>query len=200
METRQAEQELLLIKQMMADSRMVVVDSGKHYIFWGVLITAALLVNYYMLLIKQTGKYIGLMWLITIVSGFIASSFIEKKSLRKQKVSTLAGKILGSVWFASGIAMSIIGFIGPLTKAYNPVFICPIISVILGVSYFVSGAIQQVKWLQWLTLGWWAGAIATFVFPSIHTLLIFAMMLVFFQTIPGIVLYRKWKAANIEIK
>ncbi|MCI0449013.1 MAG: hypothetical protein L0Y79_04390 [Chlorobi bacterium] len=200
METKQAEQELSLIKQMMIDSRRVVVDSGKHYIFWGILITAALLVNYYMLLTHQSGKFIGLMWLITIVSGFLIDSFIERSNIRKRRVHTFAGKILSALWIASGIAMSMIGFIGPLTKAYNPIFICPIISVILGVSYFASGAIQQVKWLQWLTLGWWAGAIITFVFPSIHTLLIFALMLIFFQTIPGMILYKKWKSANLEIE
>jgi hypothetical protein len=89
------------------------------------------------------------------------------------------------------------GFVGTMSGAYNSVYICPLIATVLGVSYFTSGAIQQIKWFQMLSLGWWAGAIITFVFPSIHTLLIFAIMMLFFQITPGVVLYRKWKNENI---
>ena len=50
MEKNQAELELSVIKKIMEDSRNVVMDNGIHYIFWGIIVTAALLVNYIMLL------------------------------------------------------------------------------------------------------------------------------------------------------
>jgi len=50
METKNAELELSLIKKMMEDSRRLNIDNGIHYIFWGILVTIALLINYAMVL------------------------------------------------------------------------------------------------------------------------------------------------------
>jgi len=193
METQQAQTELSVIKKIMEDSRKLNIDNGIHYIFWGVLVTFSLLVNYIMLLNGTSGKYIGLMWMVTMSLGAITDVFIGRNQERKSRVKTFAGKMLGSLWFASGISMFMFGFIGTMTKAYNPVFISPIIATSLGISYFTSGAIQQIKWLQNVSLGWWAGAIIMFMFPSVHTLLIFALMMICFQIIPGVILNRKSK-------
>jgi hypothetical protein len=199
MDTRQAEAELSLIKQMMIDSRRVVVDNGWHYIFWGVVVTAALLANYIMALNKVAMKYAGMMWFVTMVGAAIIAGIAERRSDRKRKVKTFAGKILGALWTGAGIAMFMFGFIGTMSGSYNPIYISPLIATVLGAAYFASGAIQQLKWLQMLSIGWWAGAIFTFIFPSVHTLLIFALMMLCLQTVPGIILYRKWKAANFEV-
>jgi len=199
MDTKQAESELALIKQMMADSRRVVADNGWHYIFWGVVVTAALIANYIMVLQHISMNYAGLMWFITMISASIIDRIADKKYAGKRRVSTFAGKLLSSLWSASGISMFMLGFVGTITGAYNAIYICSLISVVLGVAYYTSGAIQQIKWLQWLSLGWWAGAVYTFVFPSVHTLLIFAVMMVCFQVVPGIILYKKWKESNLEM-
>jgi hypothetical protein len=199
MDTKQAELELTLIKQMMADSRRVVADNGWHYIFWGVVVTSALIANYIMALQNVSMNTLGMMWFIAMISSAIIEGIVGRRREVKSKVKTFAGKLLGSLWTASGLSMFMLGFVGTLTGAYNPIYICSLISIVLGVAYYTSGAIQQIKWLQWLSLGWWAGAVFTFIYPSIHTLLIFAIMMVCFQVIPGIILYKKWKDANLEM-
>lgn len=191
MEPQQASSELSLIKKIMEDSRKINIDNGIHYIFWGVLVTIALLVNYVMLITKTYVEHIGFMWLILMVSGGIVDAIIGRRQSKTSRAETFAGKILASLWLASAVAMFMFGFVGSAMKAYNPVFICPIIATSLGISYFTSGAIQQIKWLQYLSFGWWTGAIVLFAFPGIHTLLIFAIMLIIFQIIPGIILKRK---------
>ena len=193
MEKNQAELELSVIKKIMEDSRRINYDNGIHFIFWGILVVAALLINYVMLLTRTSGRYVGWMWLILMISGAIIDGLIGRKKERTQKVHTFAGSLLGSLWMASGIAMFIFGFVGTFSQAYSPIFICPVISTSLGISYFTSGAIQQINWLKNLAFGWWAGAIILFIFPSIHTLLIFALMLICLQIIPGIILNRRTK-------
>ena len=195
METTQAELELSLIKKMMEDSRKINLDNGWHFIYWGSLVTVALLLNY-LLIVTRFGKpeYIGWMWFIMMIGGAIAGGFIERKHEKKKKVQTMAGRIIGSLWFASGIAMFMYGFIGSISGGYNPVFICPVISTSLGISYFTSGEIQQIKLLKYIAFGWWIGAVFLFFFPGIHTLLIFAIMMICFQIIPGIILNRKFKS------
>ncbi len=188
MSTHEAQSDLSIIKKIMEDSRQLNTDNGKHYLFWGILVTFALLCNYIMLLTGTTGNYIGLMWFVLMISGAIADVLIGRKESRIRKARTYAGDIIGSLWLASGIAMFMFGFLGMVTKAYNPVFICPIISTSLGISYFTSGAIQKLKWLRNIAFGWWAGAALLFIFPSVHSLLFFAIMMICFQIVPGIIL------------
>jgi hypothetical protein len=196
----QAELELSVIRKIMEDSRSIVADNGWHYIFWGISVTCALIANYIMALLRVSMNYQGMMWFILMISTWITEFIIERKIAKKRKVKTFAGKLLGSLWFAAGISMFIFGFVGTITHAYNPIFICPIISTMLGATYIVSGAIQQQKWMQMLSIGWWSGAVFTFLFPSVHTLLIFAVMMICFQVVPGIILYRKWKTNPVSGK
>ena len=193
METRQAELELSLIKKMMDDSRKISLDNGWHFIYWGSLVTTALLLNYILIIVHAKQQCIGWMWFIMMIGGAIAGGIMEKRHERKKKVHTIAGRIIGSLWFASGIAMFIYGFLGSISGGYNSVYICPVISTSLGISYFTTGEIQQVKLLKYVAFGWWVGAVFLFFYPGIHTLLIFALMMICFQIAPGIIINRKFK-------
>lgn len=193
MESKQAELELSVIKKIMEDSRNAVLDNGIHYIFWGVIVTFALLANYIMLLTRTSVNYIGMMWFILMISAAIIDGIIGYRQVKKSQVRTYAGDLLSSLWKATGIAMFMFGFLGIVTRAYDPIYISPVISTTLGIAYYTSGAIQQLKWLKNIAFGWWAGAVYLFIFPSVHTLLIFAIMMICFQIIPGLILNRKYK-------
>lgn len=193
MESKQAELELSVIKKIMEDSRNAVLDNGIHYIFWGVIVTFALLVNYAMLLTRTSMNYIGMMWFILMISAAIIDGIIGYRQVKRSQVRTYAGDLLSSLWKATGIAMFMFGFLGIVTRAYDPIYISPVISTTLGIAYYTSGAIQQLKWLKYISFGWWAGAFYLFIFPSVHTLLIFAIMVICLQVIPGLILNRKYK-------
>ena len=137
-------------------------------------------------------------WAVLIPVGWIYS-LINRKSIKEKHPSTYAGKLLGNVWLAAGIAMTIIGFIGPVLGAINPMAISPIACIITGSAYFISGIIVEVKWVRNLSFGWWIGGIILLKVVSVESFLIMAFLMLFFQTIPGIVMYRKYKremAAN----
>lgn len=185
--------ELEAIKKIMDDSRRVITDNGWHYIMWGSVVTCALIANYIMALARVNVNYHGMMWFVLMTSTWVAETIIERRNNRKASPKTFGGKLLSSLWSSAGMCMFIFGFVGTITGAYNPVFICSIISTVLGVTYLTSGAIQQLKWMQLLSIGWWAGALYTFFFPSIHTLIIFAVMMLCFQVTPGVILYLKWR-------
>ncbi|RPI13563.1 MAG: hypothetical protein EHM58_18220 [Ignavibacteriae bacterium] len=193
MDSRQAEQELAVIKTIMEDSRKIGIDKGVHYIFWGVLVTAALIVNYIFLVMGISGPYIGMLWLVLMIGGWVVSAIIGRKENKARKVKTFAGKILSAIWIGAGVSMMMLGFIGIVTHAYNPIFVCPLIATVLGAAYFASGIVQSQNWVRNLSFGWWAGAILMFIFPGFHSLLVFAFMMVALQTVPGIILYRQWK-------
>jgi hypothetical protein len=100
------------------------------------------------------------------------------------------------LWSALGVSMFIVAFIGPITGSISPMAISPLMSAFLAVSYFISGLIYDLKWFRNLAYGWWAGAIVTFMWDSVHALGFFCLMMVFLQIIPGIMLYRRSKESN----
>ena len=110
MESRKAELELSLIKKMMEDTRKMNIDNGIHYIFWGILVAVALFLNYLIIKLNFYPKYAGFVWLVLMVSGAIADIFIGKYQSKRSSVSTYAGRLMSSLWLASGVAMFIYGF------------------------------------------------------------------------------------------
>lgn len=195
----QAEIELSLIKKIMHDSRKTVVDNGWHYIYWGIIVTIVLFVNYIMVLGNISMNSQGMLWFISMVSASIIEQVISRKFDKTEKERNFSGKLLITLWSITGLCMFIFAFAGSISGAYNPIYIFPVISCILGAAYYISGAIQQVKWMKLLTAGWWTGSIILFIYPGVHSMIIFAIMLIFFQTIPGFVLYRKWKGSLSDI-
>lgn len=191
-----AEDELQIIKKIVQDSRNAVADKGWHYIYWGVIVTLTLLTNYLMVLNRVSMNSQGMLWFVTMISASIAEMIITKRIEKDEKEKTFSGKLLSVLWGLSGACMFMFGFVGTLSGAYNPVSIFPMISSVLGAAYFISGTIQQVKWLKFIAFCWWIGALFMFLQPGIHSMLIFAGMLVIFQIIPGFILYSKWKAAK----
>ena len=187
-----AQQELAFIKKVMADSRQIMIDDGKGFIFWGILVATGLSFTY----LANAGRWeipLGWFWLALISIGWIVTFIIALRAEKKRSTKTFAGKIMGSLWIGCGVAMTILGFIGSITDAYSGVFINPIIAVVLGIGYLVSGVLQGKTWVSLLSIGWWAGAILMFYLHNLETLLIMVGMMILLQTIPGIIIYRESK-------
>jgi hypothetical protein len=187
-----AQQELAFIKKVMADSRQIIIDDGKGFIFWGILIAFGLFFTYLSIVGKWEFSLVWF-WPALIAVGWIVTIVIEIRSEKKRSTKTYAGKIMGSLWIGCGVAMTILGFIGGITDAYHSVFISPILAVVLGIGYLVSGVLQGKTWVSMLSIGWWAGAILMFYLQNLETLLIMVAMMILFQTIPGILIYKASK-------
>lgn len=187
------QQELAFIKKVMNDSRKILIDDGKGFIFWGILVTIGLLVTY----LSISGKWpvsLGWFWPALVGIGWIYTIVAEIRRERKSKTSTFAGKVLGGLWLAVGISATILGFMGSLSGAYHGVFISPLISVVLGIGYLLSGILYGKSWLSLLSIGWWLGAITMFFMQNLEVILVMIGMMIFLQIIPGIILFYEFKS------
>ncbi len=191
-----AQEDLAYIKQIMLDSRRIVCDDGMNFLFWGMVVVIGQILTF--LKIYFTWEVsLAWLWPVLIGTGWIFTIVYEWRRGKRARIKSFAGKILASVWIASGIAMTTVGFVGTVSGAYKGVFVNPLICCILGVAYFVSGAVYGRKWVSLLSIGWWLGAITMFIWPYLYTLLLMATMMVILQTIPGFILY---KASKRELK
>ncbi|MGH2574270.1 MAG: hypothetical protein ACRDFC_01070 [Ignavibacteria bacterium] len=191
MDTKQAETEIAVIRKIMEDTSRII-DSGKDFIVWGFVVFLGMLGTYYFI-IAGMSKSIPWLWAVLIGVGWIYSIAFHWRASYKLRAKTLAGRILAGVWISSGIVMTVIGFLGSATGAVRGWAITPVISLVLGSAYLVSGIIYGRKWLRNLALGWWVGGIAMMLFPGLHIFLVFALMMVLFQIIPGFIFYSNWK-------
>jgi hypothetical protein len=196
MEQFDAQQELSFIKQVMADSRRVTVENGLDYIVWGAIVALGMFATYALTVLRAEswagGNWIYLaLWIAVMGAGWVFSLIRYLRGCRRSRVTTLAGRMLGTIWLACGVAIMMLIFVlGPLGKA-DP---SPAIAVVLGIGFFLSGVLMDFAPLRWASLCWWAGAV---VLALIHSLalemLVFGGMMIAFQVVPGIVLHQAWR-------
>jgi hypothetical protein len=192
MEVQQAEFEITYIKKLMEDSRRSLGESGIGYILWGVLVVIGMIFNY-LRIIDATQINPLYVWIGVVAIGWIITITQMKRGKIKSSSRPLLGRILGAVWLAAGIAMTLIGFPATMSGTIGGYAILPMICTILGMAYFVSGFIYGEKWIKLIGLGWWAAASGFFFWKNVNSLLVFAFLMILFQIVPGIYFYTKWR-------
>ncbi|HQO08505.1 MAG TPA: hypothetical protein PLK90_00515 [Clostridiales bacterium] len=200
MENKNAAQENLeYIKQVILDSKNIIKDRGDVAILWGVVIITAQLSSFFML-ISDIGRHIGLMWIFVIAAGWILT-FIMGKKKEKRGVSTSALKIDAATWISTGVSMTVVGFAGTFSGMIGWQAINPLMAMFLANAFFITGMVYNTKIFKFAALGWWVGAIVLFWIPNDYieyTFIVFAAMMLLFQTIPGIMLYIKYKKEEVK--
>ena len=196
MEQFDAQQELAFIKKVMADSRRTAMDNGLDYIVWGAIVAIGLFGTYALDKLHAnewpSGGWINLsLWIAVMGGGWAYSLIRHLRRHHRARVHTLAGRMLGSIWLASGIAIMLLIFVlGPLGKA-DP---CPAIAVVLGIGFLLSGILMDFAPLRWASICWWAGAVVLAVIHSVPLeMLVFGGMMVAFQIVPGIFVDQAWR-------
>lgn len=191
--TIQAEQELAEIKRIMADSRRIMVDDGSGFILWGSLVAVGLITSYLSVLQYISWQITSIAWFVLIGAGWIITILQLRKEKKEKKAVTFAGKVAGAIWGSAGVTMTIIGFVGSYSGMVKGMGISPLMACVMGAAFFVSGVVYNDKKFRYLGFAWWIGSLVMFFWHSPHTLLLFALMMIFMQVLPGFIMYRKWK-------
>lgn len=92
--------------------------------------------------------------------------------------------------------MTLLGFLGMASGAFEPSGMMAALSAVMGAAYFATGALHEGPWPRLVAGGWWAGAVALLLWPGTHAPLVMAGLMVAFQVVPGIVVYRSGRALS----
>ncbi len=184
MATLETQQDLAYIKNIMQEGRKIIVDNGVGFIVWGILIATGMIFNYFALVYRIPGNIL-LIWGILFGIGILVTVWGAVKDRKRKQAETLAGKFLGAIWVGVIITLSMNGFLGNLHPA--------LAASILGLGYFPTGYVTGFSMFRYLAFAWWAGAAVMFVYPGLYTALVFALMMIVLQVIPGIVVYIRCK-------
>src|SRR5689334_17326128 len=133
----------------MDDSRKAAYDSGIQGIFWSVIIAITLILNYMVLILDYGLQYLSLVWLVMIFIGTVGSIWIGIKEKKKIRTKTFASRVLMSVWLSIGVSNTIFAFASAIAHAFNPLYLVSLDSLVLGIGFYVTATIQQIRLLKY---------------------------------------------------
>lgn len=180
---------LAIIQNMIATAKNSITDDGFHFMLWGVLVIAASLAQY-LLAVVFNYEHNELPWLIMPAIGIPSAFIYEWRKKRHEKVQSHFDTIFGLLWAAVGITIFCVIFIS-VKNGLSPI---PFILTITGLGTFVSGTILKFKPLTWSGPLFWIAAIGASFLPAIDQLLINSIAIFIGYIIPGILLWKNYKA------
>ncbi len=192
MDENSALDEIKFIKKIIEDSKQTTIDDGKGYIFWGIMVTIGMLVNYFIYILNIKINFIWI-WVVLISLGWLYNIVFFFSGKKKKPSNNFARKMLYSIWLSCGIAMTLIGFIGVFSGAISGEIVSPILSSIIGIGLMLSGFVYDLNWVKYLSAGWWVGAIIMFIYPGVQSMLIMSFMMMAFLVLPGVIIYQNFK-------
>jgi hypothetical protein len=193
MDQQSAIEEIALIKRVIDESRRFAFDNGKYYLLWGALITLAIFAEYALILTNNAGISELWLWIATIGIGWLISTIFGMRERSRPGSWPIGAKLIAVVWMSTGVAMTIIGFVGPMSGGLHSWAICPALAAVMGGSYTISSLVYRLRWVTFVGIAWWLGSLVMFFVKGINTLPIFGFMMILFQFIPGLIFYRSWK-------
>lgn len=190
MNQKQAQEDLRFIRRMMEETRQHVADNGMHYISWTVMVALGIIGTYFVVLSEMPSSYTLWLWVVAIGGGWLLTLLIGKD--QTDRTRNFAERVLSTVWLGAGITMTIVAFTGLASEAFHPNFIPALIATILGIPYLTASVIYDLPWFRWIAAGWWIAGIGFFLWGSFHTLAVLGVLMILFQALPGLYLYRNF--------
>lgn len=196
MEQNQIHDDIRYIKQMIENNRRVLVDNGLTYISVGIFVAIGSIISFF-LIDSGNKEMVSTLWLVLMAILIVFNLYRGVREKKGSVKKTFASRMFNATWQACGIPMVIIAVIFMTTEMISAQVMFAFISSILGVGYFLTGVINDLKFMKWLALGWWISSMLsiywTYIGEPYQLSLLFAILFTFFEIIPGIVIYKKWK-------
>lgn len=163
-DAQKAMDDLRVVREMIERTRRVTMESGVLFIWWGILSIVAICLNYYF---QTRGwfKAIGIIWALFLVAGY-AGTYVHLRKRKRNGVISFIDRLIGATWSACGITVIIFAFIAPPAGAFDWGYVPSMVTAVLALGVFITGALYEWRSLIYTALLWWAGAIAMFLFEE----------------------------------
>jgi hypothetical protein len=198
MNDKQLFEDVEFVKQMIANNRRALVDNGIMYIATGVYIVVGVAATFLLDALGK-GSWMPSVWLVLMallmLSIVLAQKRIEKGAVKK----TFATQIFSGVWIACGIPVVITSVLFFVTNDIQLKSLMACVSACMGIGYYLTGVINDLRFMKYLAAGWWAGVALSLLwsrFGQEYQLgLFFSLLILLLEIVPGMIIYKKWKLA-----
>jgi len=186
-------QSLLLIESMINRAKDKFAEDGSMYLLWGWVVFVCSLTQFVLMhFFKYPYHYV--VWFASWIIVIYQLVYIRKK-IRRRRVRTYTGYILGYVWLTFVIVIFLLAFlIGRLTEGDYYMHISPILLTIYGIPIFLSGIILRFKPLVIGGIGCWVLSIVAMLIENYdYQFLLIPLAMIIAWIIPGYLLRAKYK-------
>ena len=186
-------QSLLLIESMINRAKDKFAEDGSMYLLWGWVVFVCSLIQFVLMhFYKYPYHYV--VWFASWIIVIYQLVYIRKR-IKRRRVRTYTGYILGYVWLTFVIVIFLLAFlIGRLTEGDYYTHISPILLTIYGIPIFLSGIILRFKPLVVGGIGCWILSIAAMLIDNYdYQFLLIPLAMIIAWIIPGYLLRAKYK-------
>ncbi|MGD8779719.1 MAG: hypothetical protein PVH88_12240 [Ignavibacteria bacterium] len=196
MDRDQLQEDITFIKNMIENNRRLLVDNGIAYISIGVYIVIGVTISYFLEINGKT-NFVTPLWLLLMAFLIVFNYMAQKRIKRKQTRKTFASEIFNATWIACAIPITVVSVLYFIIDAISTSSLFVVVSTILGIGYYLTGIINELKFMKYLAFGWWLGSVTAiswkYIGEEYQLSLLFAMLIFILEVVPGIIIYRKWK-------
>lgn len=186
--------DLAFIRQHIEQTRRYTAAKGVFFVIWGVAVSLSLLLTW----LQVAGALGGSQWAIWIPTTVVAWSLTLWFAWKQQQESAVPhhAHLIGMNWTAIGVAMMAVFFVGVGRGTLGYAGIPGLSAILVGVGIFNTGHLSGLRWLAAVGVVWLVAGALMLAFPGLHNLPAMALLLVFGQIAPGLVLMRAERAAQ----
>jgi len=194
MDRDQALEDLQVIRRMIDETKKATMYSGDQLILWGVLALVATALTHLFVTLRWF-PYIGLVWLLFVLSGWTGAVFLIKKERKRAEVNPFIGRLTGITWMSCNIGVLLFTLLGVFTEIYDARYLASMVAIVLGIAIMITGGLYSWKTLFLIAPLWWIGALLM-VFLDEAYLVIYAILIGIGMILPGILARRRLKKAR----
>lgn len=181
--------DLEAIRRLMETAQAGVPGAWPYFVIWGTVTTLALLVTYVAL--RGAPISIGWTWGVALAAGWLASLGVGRRQTERATVGNLLHRVVAGIWIGTAVAVTLLVTLGMLAHAVAASALPGLVSILLGSAWFASSFAYRDVRLRVMAVGWWVGGGAMLAWRGPWTLLLMAGLVVAFDLIPGLWLYRR---------
>jgi hypothetical protein len=190
MNKTKAERDLAFIKQVMEDSKKLLLENGLPYVIFGALSIVCTALTYGAIFLQFYASIIWI-WVAFLLMGTSLIFFILRK-YKREMMGTFASEIYGYVWMGMTVFIVINGACLFFSGKFDLGPFLAFVAGVLGAAYFISSTITRKSWMFALSFVWWAGAFVMVSIDSFYAPLVLACFVLVCELIPGVILHLKW--------
>jgi hypothetical protein len=178
----QLEEDLAFVRRAVESSQRAARVDVVPLITWGLLTVAASAMGLIAPALDSVWS-----WVVVIASAWAYTLWRALRGDPAAPPQLFANRVLGTLWFGTLGAMTLLGFGGYFSGAVPAPAIPGIVSSLLGAAYLASSALVQLRWVRWLGLCWWGTAMALFAVALPMRQPVFAAAMLLLLVVPLVV-------------
>jgi hypothetical protein len=190
-------EDLAFIRKIMDESSSFAEAGGEQFVIWGGVTGAGMLITWAIASrwLPGSGQTIWAVWFVALAAGFLLSGWRSRRKSRAP-VSSQVNRQIGAVWFALGMPMLLLFFVGQTYEVLRPMAIPATAAALLGTGIYLTGTLARIPWLRNLAFVWWVASIGLMIVRGPVVFLVYGVLVIALYVLPGLKLCQMARRAG----